>query len=577
MRSSEIAGYRHLVVTATVSATVMALTTASFRLVGVDRDVLTFAAIAFVASGLIAALWSWVRPERIAGSLLGFFLLLTFCLPIVYSGSLAFSLAEHGYVSTLEKNNRIDWPLLLSRNIFHAFPAWLAGAVTLILLERRRWAQAHRRSQAHRAQVEAALRKDWASSFWVEAVAQLNVAVIAGAVMGTGALANRLAAWFTLFALVAFAVQISIWILLRRQLHNLHGFWLGALISLPFVNWGRFPTLQEHGIEAVGGGIGMWSIALLVTAVLSSKLRWASLTVLALSTFSVAMGFFRHQHADGWFEQATIAFIVGGFCLVFAIGAHVLYRAGAEANLKLAASRSRERAARRLVERETSRRRQILRAIGHDLRQPLSALQLWLFKAKQTPEALTGEELDDAIAAVAASQEFLDGAGQLAWLSEEEEPPRFAPVEVDPLIRELVADTRQMARAAGIGVRIRTIEAEVLTDSLLFRRILRNLIVNAIKHAGRGELLVAVRRRGTHAEFLVIDQGPGISVEEQERLFEEFSRSEASMSEGGLGIGLFVASDLAQSLGHDLRLRSRPGKGTCFILRAALWEGEVHQ
>src|SRR6202012_696558 len=92
------------------------------------------------------------------------------------------------------------------------------------------------------------------------------------------------------------------------------------------------------------------------------------------------------------------------------------------------------------------------------------------------------------------------------------------------------------------------------------------LASNAIANAPEGRVLIAARRRGQAIRIEVRDNGPGIAVIHQQRIFEEFVQLQASESDrrGGYGLGLAIPERLARLLGTRIGLRSEPGRGSTF-------------
>lgn len=99
--------------------------------------------------------------------------------------------------------------------------------------------------------------------------------------------------------------------------------------------------------------------------------------------------------------------------------------------------------------------------------------------------------------------------------------------------------------------------------------VLQNLISNAVKYAPHGSVItVAAVRHEDAARFIVMDQGPGLSDEDQAQLFRRFKplSSQATGGEASTGIGLALAKQKARALGGDLWYDPRPGGGACFTL-----------
>jgi signal transduction histidine kinase/ActR/RegA family two-component response regulator len=114
--------------------------------------------------------------------------------------------------------------------------------------------------------------------------------------------------------------------------------------------------------------------------------------------------------------------------------------------------------------------------------------------------------------------------------------------------------------------------AFVLGDSVRVRQVLVNLVGNAVKFTAAGEVSLAVSavphdNGRVRLSFVVRDTGPGIPLEDQDRIFESFSQVDASTTRkyGGTGLGLAISKLLAAEMGGVLRLESRPGCGAAFF------------
>lgn len=103
-----------------------------------------------------------------------------------------------------------------------------------------------------------------------------------------------------------------------------------------------------------------------------------------------------------------------------------------------------------------------------------------------------------------------------------------------------------------------------------FRRVLQillNLVGNAIRYApDNSQVWIRLEDAGTRARLVVADQGPGLSEEQQEKVFEKFERLGRSGEDGGSGLGLYISRRLARAMGGDLTIDSAPGQGARFIL-----------
>ena len=128
-----------------------------------------------------------------------------------------------------------------------------------------------------------------------------------------------------------------------------------------------------------------------------------------------------------------------------------------------------------------------------------------------------------------------------------------------------------MAAARGLALHVRPCSLAVTSDPLMLRRILQNLISNALRYTRKGGVLLGCRRRGERLRIEVIDTGPGIPDARREAIFEEFQREEvASADSAGFGLGLSIVRRLALALDHPVTLASRLGHGSIFSVSAPL-------
>jgi len=103
----------------------------------------------------------------------------------------------------------------------------------------------------------------------------------------------------------------------------------------------------------------------------------------------------------------------------------------------------------------------------------------------------------------------------------------------------------------------------VRSDPVYLKRILQNLVSNALRYTQSGRVLLGARRQGRTLRLEVWDTGPGIPPDKQAEIFKEFTRLNPS-GESGMGLGLAIVEQACALLGHPLGLRSQPGRGTVF-------------
>lgn len=222
------------------------------------------------------------------------------------------------------------------------------------------------------------------------------------------------------------------------------------------------------------------------------------------------------------------------------------------------------------AERANASKTRFVAAASHDLLQPLSAAKLFISSLPGEPEgvAMIGER---ALSALHSVETMLEALLDISKLETVEATFDIEPVDLGKLLRKLGDEFAPLAARKGLGFRVRPCSATIETDPTYFRRVVQNLIANAIRHTASGRVLVGARRRGSMIRVEVHDTGPGIPEDQQEEIFKEFHRlqSRASASEG-LGLGLAIVERACARLGHPLGLRSEPGRGSCFTVSAPL-------
>ncbi|MFN3993478.1 MAG: PAS-domain containing protein [Tabrizicola flagellatus] len=224
------------------------------------------------------------------------------------------------------------------------------------------------------------------------------------------------------------------------------------------------------------------------------------------------------------------------------------------------------------AERANASRSRFVAAASHDLLQPLSAAKLFI-------SSITGEGLDKgaqvalekAQNALMSVEGILDALLDISKLESGKAAVSVGAVQLDRLLRTLADEFAPMAAAKGLRLRVVPCGAVVESDPAYLRRILQNLIGNAIRYTAQGRVLVGARRRGAGVRLEVWDTGPGIPEEAQDDIFKEFHRlnARASASEG-MGLGLAIVERACALLGHPLGLRSEVGRGTCFLVQVPL-------
>lgn len=215
-----------------------------------------------------------------------------------------------------------------------------------------------------------------------------------------------------------------------------------------------------------------------------------------------------------------------------------------------------------------------LAVMSHELRTPLTAIVGY---ADLLQEGITGpvtgrqvRQLDRVKESAWQLLELIDGILGYARYEGEEPELEVSLVEPAAILDDALRQVRANLREKGLEL---TIDAEpdlpsLRTDRSKAARILFQLLSNAEKFTTRGEVRVQVLADRDWVKFAVSDTGPGIASEHVEEIFEPFWQGEQveTRTKGGTGMGLSMARRLAELLSGEIRVESRSGEGSTFVL-----------
>ncbi|MFZ4537146.1 ATP-binding protein [Propionivibrio sp.] len=337
--------------------------------------------------------------------------------------------------------------------------------------------------------------------------------------------------------------------------------------NIPFMLW--LKDEQSHFLavnKAFAAGIGWPSAQSLIgkndldiaPPEMAALYRADDLSVLASGTSKQVEELKRTDGQQQWFETYKSPLVIDGR-IVGTVGfsCDITLRKRNEAALIAAMTES---------EKANHSKSRFLAAASHDLRQPLSALSLYVgvLKSRSTPEnaKLVGSILDCVDSLSALLTDLLD----VSKLDAGVVIPKLTDFPLDELLTSLVTVHSAEAGLKGLRLRTRSTGAFVRTDQILLRRVLGNLVDNALRYTEKGGVLIGCRRHQGKLWVEVWDSGIGIAEDQTEYVYEEFRQLGDDARNRGSGLGLAIVAKTAKLLGLQIRLRSRPGRGSMFAI-----------
>lgn len=210
-----------------------------------------------------------------------------------------------------------------------------------------------------------------------------------------------------------------------------------------------------------------------------------------------------------------------------------------------------------------------LAAASHDILQPLNAARL--FSASLAERAVAGTDqarlARNVESSLDAVEEILSTLLDISRLDTGAMRPELSSFRLEDITEQLAREFAPVAEEKGLKLTVMPTSLTVRSDRRLLRRVLQNLVSNAIKYTPSGRVLVGCRRSRGRVRIEVWDTGLGIEPQQQKVVFREFKRlDQGARVAPGLGLGLSIVERIARILDHPITLRSDPGKGSIFAL-----------
>ncbi len=208
-----------------------------------------------------------------------------------------------------------------------------------------------------------------------------------------------------------------------------------------------------------------------------------------------------------------------------------------------------------------------LAAASHDILQPLNAARLYVTSLIERGGRDDRRLIDNIDASLDAVEEIFGALLDMSRLDTGAMRPDFASFRIDELMRQIELEFAPMAAAKGIELKYVACSLVVRSDRRLLRRLVQNLVSNAIKYTPTGRVLVGCRRRGNDLRIDVYDTGVGIPESKRRDIFIEFHRlDQGARIARGVGLGLSIVERVARVLGSAVELDSAAGRGSHFAV-----------
>ncbi|WP_251357870.1 PAS domain-containing hybrid sensor histidine kinase/response regulator [Kangiella sp. TOML190] len=251
-----------------------------------------------------------------------------------------------------------------------------------------------------------------------------------------------------------------------------------------------------------------------------------------------------------------------------------------ERTLDLAAANQQLVEAKGQAEQANQIKTQFLTACSHDLLQPLNTANLFASSiAQQHAPKNIQTSVQHIQISIHQAENLIKDLLDIAKLDSHAIEPQIIDFAIDELLAPLFESHTLVAQEKGIQLHYVASSKIVRSDPKLLRRVLQNLLNNAIRHTPNGKILIGCRNQGNQLLVQICDNGEGIPSDQIDTIFDEFNRLATSQNakHSGHGLGLAICKKLCKLLSVPIGLESEHGRGSTFSLTLELGQAQLQQ
>jgi signal transduction histidine kinase len=229
----------------------------------------------------------------------------------------------------------------------------------------------------------------------------------------------------------------------------------------------------------------------------------------------------------------------------------------------------------RTLEISEKQRQQLLADTAHDLRTPISIMRSHLEAMLDDVFPPTPENLAIVHEETLHLSRLVDDVRTLSLVETGHLPLNVSKVEITELVQQVVAAFMPLAETDGVQLNTDLKKTDpIKADAARLHQVLANLIANGLRYAPQGEekpptVNVTVKNQRDTVRIGIKDNGPGLTADQQQHVFDRFWRSDSARNrdEGGSGLGLAITQGIVTAHGGSISVASQPGSGTEMIVR----------